>query len=135
MGRGDDKTGGRENDSILSDTLEALIASVYLDGGYSDAKKMIEKHFYHLIQGCSTRDGIDDFKSVLQERCQAEIGLTPTYRVMDEWGREHSKSFHVAVFLSGEMIGEGTGANKREAAQNAAKSALESLEVGGVEFR
>jgi ribonuclease III len=135
MGKGDDKTGGRENDSILSDTLEALIASVYLDGGYSDAKKMIEKHFYPLIEGCSTRDGVDDFKSALQERCQADTGLTPTYRVVDEWGQEHSKTFKVAVFLSGAMIAEGMGTNKREAAQNAAKSALERLLSDGVEFR
>ncbi len=135
MGKGDAKSGGRENDSILSDTLEALIAAAYLDGGFSEAKKMIEKHFYPMIQRCSTRDGLDDFKSALQERCQFETGYTPTYKVLEEWGQEHDKTFKIAVFISGRLIGEGEGPNKREAAQKAAKSALEKIEEGELQFR
>lgn len=135
MGKGDDRSGGRENDSILSDTLEALIAATYLDGGYSEAKKMIEKHFYPMIQKCSTRDGFDDFKSALQERLQSETGHTPIYKMMDEWGQEHEKTFKIAVYICGQLIGEGEGPNKREAAQKAAKSALEKIDNGELQFR
>lgn len=128
MGRGDEMSGCRDRDSILADTLEALVAAVYLDGGYADAKKMIEKHFYPLIERCSTREGIEDCKSLLQEKAQAELGVTPTYEVVDQWGEEHCKTFSVAVYLGDRAAGLGSGRNKREAAQNAARHALESLE-------
>ena len=128
MGRGDEISGCRGRDSILADTLEALVAAVYLDTGYGDAKKLIEKHFYPLIERCSTREGVDDCKSLLQERAQAELGITPTYEVVDQWGEEHRKTFSVAVYLGDQVAGLGTGKNKREAAQNAARHALESLE-------
>ncbi|MBI4962658.1 MAG: ribonuclease III [Desulfomonile tiedjei] len=128
MGRGDEISGCRNRDSILADTLEALVAAVYLDSGYADVKKMIEKHFYPLIERCSTRDGIEDCKSMLQEKAQAELGVTPTYEVVDQWGEEHCKTFSVAVYLGEQVAGLGTGRNKREAAQNAARHALESME-------
>jgi ribonuclease-3 len=128
MGRGDEMSGCRDRDSILADTLEALVAAVYLDGGYADAKRMIEKHFYPLIERCSTREGIEDCKSLLQEKAQAELGITPTYEVVDQWGEEHCKTFSVAVYLGEQMAGLGSGRNKREAAQNAARHALENLE-------
>jgi len=128
MGRGDEISGCRDRDSILADTLEALVAAVYIDGGFRAAKKMIEKHFYPLIERCSTRDGMEDCKSMLQERAQAQLGVTPTYEVADQWGEEHRKTFSVAVYLGGQLAGLGTGRNKRQAAQNAAKKALEQLE-------
>ncbi|MDQ7785818.1 MAG: ribonuclease III [Desulfomonilaceae bacterium] len=128
MGRGDELSGCRDRDSILSDTLEALIAAVYLDGGFDDAVTMITKHFYPLIEKCSTRDGMEDCKSVLQEKAQAELGTTPTYELVDQWGEEHSKTFSVAVYIGDRLAGTGTGKNKREAAQNAARVALEKLD-------
>ena len=128
MGRGDELSGCRNRDSILADTLEALVAAVYLDGGFSDAKRLIERHFYPLIERCSTRDGMDDYKSILQEKAQAVIGITPTYEVVDQWGEEHCKTFSVAVYLGDKIAGVGTGKNKREAAQNAASEALKTLE-------
>ena len=127
MGRGDELSGCRDRDSILSDTLEALIAAVYLDGGFEQAALMIAKHFYPLIERCSTREGLEDCKSVLQEKAQAEMGTTPTYEVVDQWGEEHSKTFSVAVYIGEQVAGLGTGKNKREAAQNAAREALGKL--------
>lgn len=127
MGRGDELSGCRDRDSILSDTLEALIAAVYLDGGFDEAAIMIAKHFYPLIEKCSTRDGLEDCKSILQEKAQAELGTTPTYEVVDQWGEEHSKTFSVAVYIGDQLAGSGIGKNKREAAQNAAREALEKL--------
>jgi ribonuclease III len=128
MGRGDEISGCRNRDSILADTLEALVAAVYLDGGFDRAAHMIQKHFYPMIRRCSTREGIDDCKSVLQEKAQARFGLTPTYDVVDQWGEEHQKTFSVAVYLGDEIAGTGTGKNKREAAQNAARQALIKME-------
>ena len=128
MGRGDEISGCRNRDSILADTLEALVAAVYLDGGFEKAAHMIQKHFYPMIRRCSTREGLDDCKSVLQERAQARLGITPTYEVLDQWGEEHQKTFSVAVYLGNEIAGRGTGKNKREAAQNAARQALITMD-------
>ena len=127
MGRGDELSGCRERDSILADTLEALIAAVYLDGGFDAARRMIESHFYPLIERCATKDGLDDCKSSLQEKAQAQFGITPTYEVVEQWGEEHQKVFYVAVYLGDQVAGFGTGRNKREAAQNAARQALAKL--------
>jgi ribonuclease-3 len=71
---------------------------------------------------------LEDSKSLLQEKAQAKFGITPTYEVVDEWGEEHRKTFAVAVCLGKEAFGLGTGRNKREAAQNAAREALARLE-------
>lgn len=128
MGRGDELSGCRDRDSILADTLEALLAAVYLDGGFAPVKKLIERHFRPLVELCSVREGTDDCKSALQEKAQADLGITPTYEVVDHWGEEHCKVFSVAVYLGDEMAGLGTGRNKREAAQNAAREALEHFE-------
>jgi ribonuclease III len=127
MGKGDEISGCRDRDSVLADTLEAVIAAVYMDGGFEPAKKMIQKHFYPLIEGCSTRDGLEDYKSLFQEKSQAQLGITPTYDVVDQWGEEHDKTFAVAVYLQGDLMGRGIGRNKREAAQNAAKEAMRKL--------
>ncbi len=127
MGKGDELSGCRDRDSILADTLEALVAAVYVDVGFVAAERMIKRHFYPLITGCATRDGMEDCKSILQEKCQARLGITPSYVIVDQWGEDHSKTFSVAVYLGDEMAGMGAGRNKREAAQNAAKEALDKL--------
>ncbi len=128
MGRGDEISGCRDRDSILSDTLEALIAAVFLDGGFPAAGTMIRKHFYPLIESCATRNGTHDFKSLLQERAQAVFGMTPYYEILEEWGEEHRKTFSIAVMLDDGIAGRGTGGSKKEAAQNAARDALSNLE-------
>jgi ribonuclease III len=124
MGRGDEMSGCRDRDSVLSDTLEALIAAVYLDGGFESARRMIKRHFFPMIEGCHTRNGTDDFKSLLQEVAQSHVGVTPEYRVLSEWGEEHEKTFCVAVLLGDRIAGQGEGRNKKEAAQHAARAAL-----------
>jgi len=127
MGRGDEISGCRDRDSILSDTLEAIVAAVYLDGGFLAAQEFIEAHFSTMIAQCGDRGSRGDFRSMLQEKVQATLGLTPSYRVVDEWGEEHQKTFTVAVLLGNQPAGLGTGASKREAAQNAAREALLNL--------
>jgi ribonuclease III len=127
MGRGDELSGCRDRDSILADTLEALIAAVYLDGGFERATEVIEKHFYPLVSRCATAEGIEDCKSLLQEKAQGQLGITPTYQVMDQWGQDHQKTFCVGAYLGNEVVGVGKGRNKREAQQNAAREALSKL--------
>ncbi len=127
MGRGDELSGCRDRDSILADTLEALIAAVYLDGGFERSEEVIEKHFYPLVSGCATSNGFEDCKSLLQEKVQGELGITPTYQVMDQWGEDHQKTFCVGVYLGNEVAGVGRGRSKREAQQNAAREALSKL--------
>lgn len=127
MGKGDEISGCRSRASILADTLEALVAAVYLDGGLSEAALLIHRHFYPLIERCSTREGTDDYRSALQQKTQAEFGITPDYRLLDQWGDDHEKQFTVAVFLNDQMAGWGSGKNKREAAQSAARDALERM--------
>jgi ribonuclease III len=128
MGKGDELSGCRERDSILADTLEAIIAAVFLDGGYESAEQFIDRHFLSLVDRCALGRGVDDCKSLLQEKAQATYGVTPSYRVMAEWGEEHRKTFSVAVFLGDHEAGVGVGKNKREAAQNAAQRALIAME-------
>ena len=130
MGRGDEMSGCRERDSILADTLEALIAAVYLDGGFDAAGKVISGLFGPLVEAMPSRNEIEDYKSRFQERVQAELGITPHYEVMDEWGEEHEKTFRVAVFLGSLIAGLGTGRSKKEAAQAAAQAALQCLTAG-----
>ncbi len=127
MGRGDELSGCRDRDSILADTLEAIIAAVYVDGGFPTASSMIRKHFYPMIQACATREGLEDCKSILQELAQAQLGVTPTYEMVNQWGEDHNKTFSIAVYLGNETAGVGQGRNKREAAQNAARQALDKL--------
>jgi ribonuclease-3 len=127
MGRGDELSGCRDRDSILADTLEALIAAVFLDGGFPAAKEFILRVFSDLIDTLPTSSEEQDYKSLFQERVQSSMGLTPTYHVVAQWGEEHCKTFAVAVQVGDNTVGQGTGRNKREAAQNAARDALNSL--------
>ncbi len=127
MGRGDELSGCRDRDSILADTLEALIAAVFLDGGFSAAKTFILRTFSELVEFINNTAEAYDYKSVFQERMQSSMGITPTYHVVGQWGEEHCKTFAVAVQVGGNTVGQGTGRNKREAAQNAAKNAMENL--------
>jgi len=125
MGRGDDTSGCRDRDSILADTLEAVIAAVFLDGGFPAAEACIERLFRDLVELRGNEQEADDYKSALQEKTQSSIGVTPVYHLVEEWGEEHSKMFSIAVHVAEEVAGTGTGRNKREAAQNAARKALE----------
>lgn len=127
MGRGDELSGCRDRDSILADTLEALIAAVFLDGGFSAAKEFILRIFSGLIEILCNGTEEHDFKSAFQEKVQSSLGLTPTYHVVAQWGEEHCKTFAVAVQVGQNTVGQGTGRNKREAAQNAARNALDEL--------
>jgi ribonuclease-3 len=131
LGRGEEKTGGRRKHAIIADCYEALIAAIYLDGGIEPAEKFIAREFSTLIEE-ARRTGAaasftDDWKSALQEYLQSGGRGLPVYRLAAEVGPDHRKSFEVEILVDGEVIASAQGRSKKEAAQAAAKSALERL--------
>jgi ribonuclease III len=131
LGRGEEKTGGRRKHAIIADCYEALIAAIYLDGGIEPAEKFIGREFAALIEE-ARRTGAaasftDDWKSALQEYLQSGGRGLPVYRLAGEVGPDHRKSFVVEVMVDGEPVAKAEGRSKKEAAQAAARAALERL--------
>jgi len=127
MGKGDERSGCRERNSILADTVEAIIAAIFLDGGYYNVEKFINTHFKSMLDNLEASRVFEDPKSLLQEKSQALLGITPVYVLMDESGEEHSRIFRMGVFIGESLVAEGEGPNKKEAAQSAAGLALSSF--------
>ena len=123
LGMGEDKNGGRERDSILADAFEAVLAAIYLDGGMEAAKKHIMNTVLHDIKHHDD-DTFKDYKTTLQEIIQRNPEESVTYILIDESGPDHDKRFTVEVHLNSNVIGTGTGKNKKQAEQMAAKQAL-----------
>ena len=128
LGKGEIQTNGREKNSILSDTLEALIAAIYLDADFDAAYTFTDTQFAGLIDPGHT-PSFHDPKSLLQEYAQIKFKKMPTYSVVDEFGPDHDKTFVVKLSIE-TLVSEGTGKSKKAAEQDAAKNALESLEIG-----
>lgn len=124
LGKGEEQTGGRNKDSLLADSLEALIASVYLDAGMQAAEMLILRSFGDMISKTCATGGILDYKTTLQELCQEKLKLLPEYRVISETGPDHLKQFTVEISVNREVYGRGVGKSKKEAEQKAAKEAL-----------
>jgi ribonuclease-3 len=128
LGRGEEKTGGRNKPALLADAYEALIAAVYLDGGLEAARGFVRRS---LVEGAITveaeRLGHTDHKSALQEFLQSR-GMSPgAYHVIAETGPDHQKTFRVEVRIAGQVSAAGCGKTKKEAEQSAAIAALIQL--------
>jgi ribonuclease-3 len=131
LGRGEEKTGGRRKHAIIADCYEALIAAIYLDGGIEPARAFIERQFASLVQE-ARRTGAaaaftEDWKSALQEWLQSHGRGLPIYRLFEELGPPHRRTFVVDVQVDDKTIARAEGRSKKEAAQAAAKEALEIL--------
>lgn len=124
LGKGEDMTGGRERDSILSDAMEATIGAVYLDGGFAEAKRYIEEF---VLKDIEKKKLFYDSKTYLQEIVQREHE-TLEYVLLKEEGPDHHKSFYVGVVLDGKQIAEASGRTKKKAEQAAAYKAILLLE-------
>jgi ribonuclease-3 len=122
MSKGEESTGGRKRDSLLSDTFEAIVAAIYLDGGFESARKFI---LGFLIK--QKRLTISDTKSKLQEYFQSKYKTLPEYKLINELGPDHEKIFEIGVYLKKAMLGKGKGHSKKEAEQSAAKEALKKI--------
>ncbi|MGO9828737.1 MAG: ribonuclease III [Myxococcaceae bacterium] len=125
MGRGEELTGGRDKSSVLADTLEAVIAAVYLTQGVAGAMALVDRHFAEALDGVAEGRSGDDYKTRLQELMQSQGRVAPRYRVVAEEGPDHAKTFEVEVSVGGEAFGRATGRNKKEAEQAAARKTLE----------
>jgi ribonuclease-3 len=126
LSKGEEETGGRENSSILANTFEALVGAIYLDQGLSCTHGFIEKTILKNWEGL-TKSAVTDYKSKLQEVLQRQCHQSPNYRLLASWGPDHARQFQIGVYLEGKILGKGTGRNKQESAQNAAKEALARL--------
>lgn len=127
LGRGEERSKGREKDSLLADALEAVIAAVHLDGGFEASRTVTRRIFSEELQQISApeaRPGSEDFKTQLQEWSQKRHDLLPHYTTIGESGPDHDKRFDVQVTIRGEVVGKGAGRSKKEAEQQAAKAAL-----------
>ncbi len=128
LSKGEEATGGRDNDSLLADTMEAIIGALYLDQGLAAAQNFIQEHVIPEFKEIKQNKLYKDAKSLLQETVQAKGYATPTYRLLKAEGPDHDKIFTVEVEIDGKVLGNGTGSNKQTAQQAAARQALETLE-------
>ena len=131
LGRGEEKTGGRRKRALIADGYEALIAAIYLDGGVEPVHVFIERQFADLVEE-ARRTGVDaafteDYKSALQEWLQSRDRGLPVYRLAAEVGPAHRRMFDVEVLVRGVAVARAEGKSKKEAAQAAARLALERL--------
>lgn len=126
LSKGEEDSGGRTNNSILANTFEALIGSIYLDQEGKITQKFIYEQILTRWQELS-RSAVYDNKSKLQEILQRKCHKSPIYKLAKSWGPDHSRSFAVEVYLEEKLLGSGIGKNKQTAAQNAAADALARL--------
>lgn len=124
LSRGERRGSDRARAQILANTYEAVIGAIYLDKGYEAAKAFIEKTLLVTFKSILKTGSWMDPKSNLQELAQSQDGHTPQYKVLNEEGPDHEKTFLVGVFVDGEMIGQGSGPSKQAGQVAAAEQAL-----------
>lgn len=126
LGRGEEKSGGRQRKSILADAVEAIIGAIYLDQGIQSARDFILRHLEETIH--QTAEGeFRDFKSRLQEMVQARCSSNVYYETLEESGPLHAKIFEVGVYYENHLLARGSGRSKKEAEQHAAEKVLQDL--------
>lgn len=129
LGRGEEKTGGRDKPALLADALEAVIAAIYLDGGLDAARQVLRRVLFEsALEERGERIADSDRKSALQEFLQGRGQPPAEYRLAGETGPDHQKKFEIQVWVGGECMASGEGTTKKEAEQRAAHTALERLE-------
>lgn len=129
LGRGEEKTGGREKPALLADAFEAVLAAIYLDGGLDAVRQVLRRVlFQQALEERGERIAESDRKSALQEFLQGRGQPPAEYRLARESGPDHQKLFHIEVWVNGACLASGEGSTKKEAEQRAARSALERLE-------
>ncbi|MBV8858643.1 MAG: ribonuclease III [Acidobacteria bacterium] len=127
VGRGEEKTGGRRKRALLADAFEALLAAVFLDGGYAEAEGFVRRALGSELEEATPESAAAaDFKTLLQERLQSERHLSPTYEVVETEGPPHARTFHVEAVFDGERV-RGEGRTIKSAEMDAACRALELI--------
>ncbi len=128
LGKGEEASGGRKKPSILASVFEAVVGAIYLDRGYDRTLDFIRSHFAPMLPTKKEKVLVDDAKSCLQEKLQEHYNRAPTYHLEAEEGQAHEKKFTVSVRFQAEILGMGTGSSKKMAEQQAAATALASLD-------
>jgi ribonuclease-3 len=127
VGRGEEKTGGRRKRALLADSFEALLAAVFLDGGYAEAQRFVERTLGSELEEASPESAAAaDFKTMLQERLQSERHLSPHYELVETEGPPHARTFHVEAVFDTERV-RGQGLSIKAAEMDAACRALELI--------
>jgi len=128
MGHGEVESGGRQRAATLCAAFEALVGAIYLDLGIESVYLVVEPLIRPEVERIMLEHSYKDAKSLLQEFAQGSLGCTPRYVTVDESGPDHAPEFMVQVTISGEVYGQGTGRTKQQAAQEAARTALQHLQ-------
>lgn len=126
LSKGEKKDIGKARQYILANTFEAVTGAIYLDQGYESVVSFLEKILFPKLKEIIDKKLWIDAKSLFQEKAQDVAGVTPTYKVIKEWGPDHAKNFLVGVYLNGDLIAEGEGDSKQEAEQSAALHGLKA---------
>lgn len=129
LSKGEESQGARQREALLADTFEALVAAIYLDRGLEVVRAFLLPLLEGQIAQISTRGLSSDFKTRLQQRMQAERNITPAYRVVAETGPDHRREFSVEVRVGDQLLASGHGPSKQAATQDAARRALEALDI------
>lgn len=127
LGKSERKMGGDQRPAILADSVEAVIAVIYLDGGIEEAEKFIIENLKEDIEIATKHVGDKDYKTVLQEKLQEHGDVKIEYKIVKEKGPDHNKSFEAEVSFNGKALARGEGKSKKEAQMYAAQKALENL--------
>lgn len=130
LGHGEEQSGGRTRDSIVSDAMESVIAASFMDGGFAAAKEIIDRLILANIPKGRPRNF--DYKTALQELVQRKKDQQLHYALVGESGPDHDKHFEVEVQLNGKAVGRGVGSSKKRAEQAAAEAAIEALFPGEI---
>lgn len=128
IGRGEESSGGRARRSVLADVVEATISAIYLDGGEAPAREFVRR-FVLTPERVAASARTEDYKTALQEFVQRSRTSVLEYRLADESGPDHRKSFEAEALINGEVVGRGSGSSKKKAEQAAARDACERLGV------
>jgi len=128
LGWGEEKSGGRNKNSILGNAVEAIIGAIYLDGGHESSLRFISTTFQSLVDEWVESPIYLDYKSLLQETSQGRFKLVPQYQITGAFGPDHDKTFEIEASIGDIVSTTGTGKNKKEAEQDAAQKALQKLE-------
>lgn len=129
LSKGEERGGGRKNISLLANCLEAIIGAIFIDQGLATVKDFIYKSFQPSLKKIIHQKDIRDFKSLFQELSQKKYKITPRYKLLKEFGPDHNRTFTSGVFLGRKKIAEGTGKSKQASEEEAAKNALEKLNL------
>lgn len=126
LSRGETKEEGKARQYILANTFESFVGALYLDLGYKICDDFIAEHLIKELPEIIEKGLYKDAKSRFQEEAQEINGITPNYKVLKEWGPDHSKNFVVGIFLNEDLVAQGEGSSKQEAELAAAKEALKT---------